>query len=174
MQKIIYKRNAVIVPYCMLAPGFQANAHIETKHGWNSEFVKMLVENQIDIIPYTCVEASFDTVSKGLLRSKHGLDYYESSSQFLAYCKSVAKLEAEKIISMISSGYKIIAILGIEHSPSCAVSYLYTHKGTLKRAGIFMDLLMDNLESYNLKMNYIGINKKFPNKAICRLRNSIL
>ena len=172
-QEIIYKRNAILVPYCLLAPGFQANAHIETKHGWNTEFIRILTENEIDIISYSCVEASFDSVSKGLLRTKHGVGYYESLPNFLEYCKSAADVETKKIMDMISGGYQIVAILGIEHSPSCAVNYLYTHNGTQKRAGIFMKLLMDNLKYCNIDMRYIGINKRFPNKSIHKLKEYI-
>lgn len=172
-QPIIYRRKAVLVPYCLLAPGFQANAHHQKNYGWNIEFVRMLIEQEIDIIPYSCVEASFESLENGLLRNKHGIDYYQAISAFNEYCELRAIEETNRILQMLDSGYYIIAILGIEHSPSCAISYLYTHRGTQKRPGVFMNLLMRNLIQNNIDMNYIGINKKYPNKAIKKLKEFI-
>lgn len=172
-QQITYKRKAVLVPYCLLAPGFQANAHLQRNYGWNIEFIKMLIEQEIDIIPYTCVEASFESLANGLLRNKHGLDYYQGIAVFNEYCEAKAIEETDRIMQMLNSGYHIIAILGIEHSPSCAVSYLYTHRGTQKRPGVFMNFLMENLTQNNVDIHYIGINKKYPGKAMKKLKESI-
>ena len=171
--KATYKRRAVFVPYCMVAPGFQANSHIQCNYEWRKEFINFLLEEEIDMIPFSCVEASFAILADGLLRDKHGIDYYQKLTGFCEHCDDVASQEADRLMQMMKAGIQIVAILGIEHSPSCAVNYLYTHNGTQKRAGIFMQLLIEKLQKRGITTNYIGINRKYPKKALLRLKECI-
>lgn len=173
MQRNMYKRKVAFVPYCLLAPGFQANAHVQGNYGWNTEFLNILSEYEIDIVPYLCTETTFYRNANGLLREKHGLSYYQTIKGYSEYCAERASNEFDKMMQMVECGYKIITIMGIEHSPSCAVNYLYTNMGTQKRPGIFMKSLMELLEQNDMKITYIGINRKYPKKALEKLKECI-
>ena len=171
--KTIYKRRAVFVPYCVIAPGCQANSHIQCNYEWRKNFIALFLENDIDIVPFTCSEVSFSSLSLGLLREKHGIDYYNKLSGFITHCDRIASQEAEKMEQMLKAKIQIIGVMGIEHSPCCAVNYLYTHNGMQKRPGLFMQSFINQLETKGIKTDFIGINRKYPNKALKNLRECI-
>ena len=76
-----------------------------------------------------------------------------------------------QIKNIIKSGYSIIAVLGIEQSPSCCVNYIYTNKGMEKRMGLFMEKLYTKIKKYDIPI--IGINRKFINKSLKQLDDII-
>ena len=65
------------------------------------------------------------------------------------------------------NGYDVIAILGIEQSPSCCVNYIYTNKRKIKRKGLFMEKLYKKTNDLNIP--FIGINRKYINKSLKEL-----
>ena len=69
------------------------------------------------------------------------------------------------------SNYNVIAILGIEQSPSCCVNYIYTNHGMEKRKGLFMDKLYNKIK--DLEIPIIGINRKYINKSMKELEKII-
>ena len=69
------------------------------------------------------------------------------------------------------NGYNVIAILGIEQSPSCCVNYIYTNNGMEKRKGLFIEKLYAKIKKYNIPI--IGINRKFINKSLRELEKII-
>lgn len=160
-------RQGVLVAPCMLSPGFQ----VERKQGphWGYCFLSLLMRSNIDIISLACPESTFGGFCNGLKRGKHGIDYYESLDGYVEHCECLAKQTADMIFDMGLGGYRFICILGVEHSPTCAVSYMYSHKGMLKRSGIYYRLLRSELELRGLHIPEIGINRAYPQKALILL-----
>ena len=83
----------------------------------------------------------------------------------------MAEYTANQIKNVIASGYKVIAVLGIEQSPSCCVNYIYTNHGNECRKGLFMEKLSNKIEDLNIPI--IGINRKYINKSLKQLENII-
>ena len=77
-----------------------------------------------------------------------------------------AKKTVDEAIALERSEEKTIAIIGVEHSPSCAANYMYTHTGMKKRKGLFLSHLCAEMEKNGLVYSVIGINRRFPKKAI--------
>ena len=123
--------------------------------------------NDINIIQMPCTEASFND---SLIREPKGLSKY-NTDEFNKHCQKKADQVIYEIKSIISSGYEVIAILGIEHSPSCCVNYIYTNKGNEKRKGIFIEKIYDGLKEYNIPI--IGINRKYIRKSLIELEKVI-
>lgn len=105
-------------------------------------------------------------------RRPHGISFYEKLPGYVEHSKNLAHEVASRIHDLITNGYSV-AILGIEHSPSCAVSYIYMGpgRGTVHRSGIFIQALHDELNVRNISVPMIGINRRFPKKAISELHN---
>lgn len=168
---------AVLVPPCMLAPGFQVKTATDCSEWW-VQYLQLFVQNKVDIIPYTCAESSFEGYENGLLRMPHGIDYYKKLDGYEEHCRNLAKQMAHKICSMRTGGYNFAAIVGIEHSPSCAVNYIYSNKGMLRRSGLFIDSLKEELNLYVINIPYIGINRKHTRKSVEALekilKNSVM
>lgn len=150
MLENIYKRRAIIVPYCLLAPGYQAEAYKgeSREYIWRNKIMSILLESNTDLVPYTCCETTFFDLEDGLMRKKHGLKYYDTEA-YTMYCNNIAQATANSIKSMQQVGYKIVAIMGIEHSPTCAINYIYTNKGTIRRSGIIIQPLNEKKEPYD-------------------------
>lgn len=163
----LHEKYAVIVPACLIAQGLQ----VERKKGehWGYDFVNLLIKYNVDMIPLPCAESTFGGYSSGLKRVKRGVQRYEQLSGYPEHCMKLAKWSAEMIADMTKGGYRFLCILGVENSPSCAVSRIYSNKGTLKRAGIFYQLLEEQLELRGITIPTIGILRGRHRKAIERL-----
>ena len=158
----------VLVPFCLMAQAYQAQGIV--KYEWKSSikpFIELFLENDINIIQMPCAEAEFNN---SLIRKPQGITKYDTK-EFNEHCEVLANKVLEQIKMLIDSNYKIIAILGIEQSPSCCVNYIYTNKGMEKRMGLFMEKLYDKIKSYNIPI--IGINRKYINKSLNELEKII-
>ena len=131
------------------------------------------MRSNIDIISLSCPESTFGGFCNGLKRGKHGIDYYESLDGYVEHCECLAGQAADMIFDMVLGGYHFICILGVEHSPTCAVNYMYSHKGMLKRTGIYYGLLRNELELRGLHISEIGINRVYPQKAFILLEQAL-
>lgn len=158
----------VFVPFCLLAQAYQAQGIV--KYEWKSSikpFVNLLIDNNINIIQMPCAESSFNN---NLIRKPMGLSKY-NNEEFNNHCEKLAEYTANQIKNVIASGYKVIAVLGIEQSPSCCVNYIYTNHGNECRKGLFMEKLSNKIEDLNIPI--IGINRKYINKSLKQLENII-
>ena len=158
----------VFVPFCLLAQAYQAQGIV--RYEWKSSikpFVKLLIDNDINIIQMPCTETTFNN---NLIRKPMGLSKY-NTDEFNNHCEVVADYVSKQIKSLIDSKYKVIAILGIEQSPSCCVNYIYTNHGNENRRGLYIDKLYEKIKLYNIPI--IGINRRHINKSLKQLEQII-
>lgn len=157
----------VFVPFCMMAQAFQAQGLV--KYEWKSSikpFMNLLINNDINIIQMPCSEASFNN---SLIRNPKSLSKYDTM-EFNSHCEELATKVAN-LIREVNKNYKVLAILGIEQSPSCCVKYICTNKGMENRKGLFMEKLFSKINDLNIPM--IGINRKYINKSLKELESII-
>lgn len=161
-------KQFVFVPFCLLAQAYQAQGIV--KYEWKSSikpFVELLINNDINIIQMPCAEASYNN---SLIREPRGISKYNTEG-FNEHCVTLAKQVSSQVKELIKNKYQVLAILGIEQSPSCCVNYIYTNKGMEKRRGLFIDKVYKELEEY--KIPFIGINRKHIKKSLKELENII-
>lgn len=161
-------KKFVFVPFCLLAQAYQAQGIV--KYEWKGTIkpiVELLVDNDINIIQMPCAEAKFNN---SLIREPKGISKYDNND-FNKHCQNLAKTTAEQIKNILKNGYEVLAVMGIEQSPSCCVNYIYTNKGMQNRKGLFMQKLFDEIQEYNIP--FIGINRKYINKAMITLEDII-
>ena len=161
-------KKFIFVPFCLMAQAYQAQGIV--KYEWKSSIkpiMQLLIDNDINIIQMPCTEASFND---SLIREPKGLSKY-NTDEFNEHCQKKADQVIYEIKNIINSGYEVIAILGIEHSPSCCANYIYTNKGNEKRKGIFIEKIYDGLKEYNIPI--IGINRKYIRKSLMELEKKI-
>lgn len=158
----------IFVPFCLIAQAYQAKGLV--KYEWRSTIkpiVQLLIDNDINIIQMPCAEATFN---KSLIREPKGLSKY-NTEEFNKHCQKEADSVIDEIKNIVNSGYKVIAIMGIEQSPSCCVNYIYTNKGNEKRRGLFIEKVYEGIKEYNIPI--IGINRKYIRKALIELEKII-
>ena len=157
-------KKFVFVPFCLLAQSYQAQGIV--KYNWSSSikpFINLLMDSDINIVQMPCTEATFN---HSLIREPKGISKYDTID-FNNHCLVKALEVGEQIKEIISCGYEVIAILGIEQSPSCCVNYIYTNNGTENRKGLFMEKVYEEIKDYNIPI--IGINRKYINKSLNEL-----
>ena len=157
-------KKFIFIPFCLIAQAYQAQGIV--KYEWKSSirpFMDLLLDYDINIIQMPCAEAEF---KNSLIREPKGITKY-NTKEFNEHCKSLANKVTKQIKDLIESNYEVVAILGIEQSPSCCVNYIYTNKGMEKRMGLFMQELYDNTKELNIPI--IGINRKYINKSLKKL-----
>ena len=158
--------NFVFVPFCLMAQAYQAQGLV--KYQWKANikpFVELLLEKEINIIQMPCAESSFKS---SLVREPKGLKKYDTD-EFNEHCEILATNVANEIREIYNSGYKVLAILGIEQSPSCCVNYIYTNKGMEKRMGLFIEKLYSKIKDLNIPI--IGVNRKYISKSLNMLKD---
>ncbi len=161
-------KKFVLVPFCLLAQAYQADGIV--KYEWKSSIkpiVQLLLDNDINIIQMPCCEADYGEL---LLRKPQGISKY-NTEKFNEICNTNAEKVSNEIKKIINSNYEIIAILGIEQSPSCCVNYIYTNNGMEKRMGLFIEKLYNKVKDYNIPI--IGINRKYITKSYNALKEII-
>ena len=151
-------RQVVFVPGCMMCPSFQADFS-EKNRKWPKEIIPFLLEKDIGIISMPCPEISFGGFKNGAARLTHGIGYYEKLPGFIEYCKKLGHNTAWQIMELSEAGFCVLAIIGIERSPTCAASLLRTNRGTIKRQGLFMKDVLDELTRNSFEVPIIGINR---------------
>ena len=157
-------KKFVFVPFCLLAQSYQAQGIV--KYNWSSSikpFINLLLDNDINMVQMPCTEATFN---HSLIREPKGISKYDTID-FNNHCLVKALEVGEQIKEIISCGYEVIAILGIEQSPSCCVNYIYTNNGTENRKGLFIEKVYEEIKDYNIPI--IGINRKYINKSLNEL-----
>lgn len=162
-------KYVVFVPGCMLCPSFQAVLE-EKNMVWQQKIVDYLISRNIGMIQMPCPEASFQGYKKGVSRGAHGISYYEKLQGFREHCTALGKAVVEQIAELADAGFVVVAVIGIEHSPTCAASYMYTNQGTEKRQGIYMNAINEGIARERLDISIIGINRRYPDKFIRDLK----
>lgn len=156
-------RKVVFVPGCVLCPAFQAD-FADKNLVWQRNIIDFLVDKYLGIYQMPCPEASFGSYKEGILRGKHGINYYEKLPNFSQHCKRLGQEVVSEIRKLTVAEYVIVAIIGIEHSPTCAASYMRTSHGMEKRKGIYISAIEEGIVQENLDIPIIGINRRYPDK----------
>ena len=157
-------KKFIFIPFCLMAQAYQAQGIV--KYEWKSSirpFMDLILDHDINIIQMPCAETEF---KNSLIREPKGITKY-NTKEFNEHCKTLANKVTNQIKNLIESNYEIVAILGIEQSPSCCVNYIYTNKGMEKRMGLFMQELYENTKELNIPI--IGINRKYINRSLTEL-----
>lgn len=162
-------KKFVFVPFCVLSQAYQADGIVKYEYkGSLKPIIQVLMDNDVNIIQMPCAESGFS----GLIRNPQGLSKY-NTNEFNKYCNTLAENVVNQIIDIAKIGYEVVAIMGIEHSPSCCVNYIYTNKGMEKRKGLFIEKIYDKLKEKNINIPMIGINRKYIRKS-CKELDKLL
>lgn len=160
----------VLVPFCVLAQSFHAAGLV--KYDWKGvikPIIQVLIDRDVNIIQMPCMETLFHGGPKdGLNREPKGMKHYDVP-EFRDYCQKEASKVLDQIQGLYSSGYSVKAILGMEYSPSCAAKIQYPPKKGLANRGVYMQELSRLLQSANIEIPILGINRRGIKPTLRRL-----
>jgi len=163
-------KRFILVPFCLICQAFQAKGIV--RFGFSSVIKPILdeiLDNDLNIIQMPCPESMLGGYSQGLSREPKSYKEY-NSPKFLLICEKTAQEVTMMIEGILSNGYEIVAILGMQYSPSCSVNLQYSEKGTTHEPGHFISALQKKLDEKKIEIPFIGINRRGLKPTIERIK----
>jgi len=149
--------RVIFISHCLLNQnskvfGLSTEKTVKTAN----EVIKFLLKENIGIVQMPCPEFTY----LGLLRPPQTKDQYDSAG-FRSHCRKLAKEVVDQIENYEKVGVKVLAILGIEGSPSCGVNWTTkTDEKTtkhIKEKGIFIEEIEKILDKKEIKIEILGV-----------------
>jgi len=164
-------KKIIFIPFCLICQSFQARGIVH--FGFSSKIspvVDEILKHDVNIIQMPCPESQFGGYEQGLKREPKGFDEYDTS-EFVSLCDKLSDQVMEQIKAITNNGFEVLGVLGMEYSPSCSIALQYTRKGTIKKPGHFIALLMEKLDKEGFKIPFVGINRRGINASVEKLKN---
>ena len=167
-------KKFIFIPFCLICQSFQAQGIV--RYGYRAvikPIVEEILRQDISIIQMPCPESQLGGYEQGLKRRPKGIEQY-NTSEFRDICQRLA-LEMVKIIkAILANDYKIVAILGIEYSPSCSIKIQYSSRGVFHQPGLFIEALQNQLAEEKIEIPFLGINRRGMKKSLNDLRQLLV
>lgn len=138
-------RKIVVVAHCVLNQNSRVQG-IAYYAGMINEIVDVLRKFEVGVIQMPCPELTY----AGLLRPSQSREQYDTPT-FRRHCRQIASFTVDQIEEYVRNGFKVLAILGVEGSPTCGVEPP-VHGGNL-------GLLMEELQ-FELKKRKVEVRMK--------------
>lgn len=175
MKKIIFVCHCILNPQSKVE-SFKTEATEEELN--RKKFLKICLENDISLVQLPCPEQ----LQLGLNRWGHSREQFNFPG-FRDGCNSMLK-DPLKLLREYETNEEIevLGIVGINGSPSCGVDFSFSapFKGEISRnenldemiksgtvvdkPGIFIEVLKENLEKYNIDTKIVPIDEETVNK----------
>ena len=131
---------------------------------------EIMRENDVGIEQMPCPEILYE----GLVRKACGKDRYNNDT-YRSICRNVANDVIKKILEYRKAGLRIIAIVGVNGSPSCGVDFCSLGRGRWAREkGVFFEEIDHLLKEHQLDIPLIGINVLRMGISLENLRKVLL
>lgn len=125
--------------------------------------LEFCLENEINIMQMPCPEAA--CASGGLDRTPRGKSWYDRNG-LRETSREIALAQAAYMGKLRDNDFEIMAIIGVEFSPACAVNYLNRGPSIYRDQGIYIEELQAALSKQNLEIPFIGVSAKWHKKMV--------
>lgn len=139
-------KKIVFLSHCILNQNSVVENLARAKGAYR-KVVEIIMDNDIGICQLTCPEMIYLGMErKSMTREEY--DTYE----YHKLCESLAEETIEMIKNYLKNDYKIVGIIGINHSPTCSLRYV---------EGIFMEELLKKIRKFNLEIPVTDISTNY-------------
>lgn len=147
MTQDIRSRRIVVLAHCVLNQNSRV-AGLAGRPAIVEEIIEVSTRNDVGIVQLSCPEF----IAEGLARKSQTKEQYDTP-RFRRLCRQIALSTAKVIQEYVHSGVKVLAILGIEGSPTCAAEEPY---------GILIEELKKELVKRKISIPFHELNLKAP------------
>ena len=151
----------VFISHCLLAQGVRANGLAKYHSSVVKPVLQFLMDNDINIVQMPCPESR--CAAGGIGRDPHGKAWYEKNG-LRETSQPIARNQALYMKDLVDNGFEILAVIGMEFSPACAVTYLNRGPAIYKDKGIYIEELLREMSKLELNVPFIGINQRWHKK----------
>lgn len=138
-------RKVIILAHCVLNQNARVMG-LAYRKAIVEEIVDFLIRQNVGIVQLPCPEV----LAEGLGRKSQTKCQYDTP-RFRRLCRQIARSTAKVIQEYLHNGAKVITVLGIEGSPSCAVE---------EPSGILMEELKQELSKRRISLPFYELNLK--------------
>jgi predicted secreted protein len=167
----VRSKRVAFLTYCLLDQNARAEG-LAKYSGPVSEIVETLTTNGVGMVQMPCPELLYSDLD----RTPRPRNWYDNK-EFRSLCQKCAAQVAELVDKYVKKRYQIVAIIGVEHSPSCAIERSQAKEGSDTTQGIFIQELLEKLTSRhlnNIPMIGVYIDKETIESACKRLEKTAL
>jgi predicted secreted protein len=123
--------------------------------------VQFCLDHDINIMQMPCPETL--CAAGGLPRVPHGKAWYEKQG-LRATARQIAINQAQYMRKLVDTGTMVLAVVGVEFSPACAVNYLNQGRTIQRGEGIYVEELKAALLTNKLSIPFLGISQRWQRK----------
>jgi len=149
----VINRKVIFIPFCLLAQGLRARGLAKRYNAIVKPLIQYLIDNEVNIIQMPCPEIRYE----GVYRLPAGKSHYDNDN-YRSICREIAGEVVHFIMDLLENGYYVVAILGVDGSPSCAVKYVTVGKRRVRDMGIFTEELRTRLDYEGLNVPMVGVS----------------
>ena len=160
-------RKVIFVAHCIINQNARCNGSAETPASIR-RIPEFLLKKNIGIAQIPCPELG----CLGL--GREGLIYDQLSTPGnRRYLKTLAQDILYQINQYLKHRFEVVAILGINCSPSCGVD-CHAYNGRKPGKGAFMEELSEEMEETGVEIPLIGVTDAKPEKALAVLETLLV
>ena len=163
-------KKFIFIPFCLICQAFRAQGIV--RYGYSAvikPIIEEILRHEINIIQMPCPESQLGSYEQSLKREPKGIEQYDRP-EFREICHRLASKTVQMIKGILANGYEIIAILGVEYSPSCATKIQHSSRGALHRPGLYIEALKIQLAKEKIEIPFLGINQREIKNSLSELR----
>lgn len=162
--------RCVFLSHCLLAQLVRAKGLAKYFPAAVKPVIQFCLDNDINMIQMPCPESR--CAAGGLRRDPHGKVWYERNG-LREVAVRIATEQVDYMSELISAGYRVLAIIGVEFSPACAVNYLNRGPIIQKDRGIFVEEIQRRLRARKIEIPFIGVNQRALKKLDRQLKEML-
>ena len=163
----IRSRNCVFVSHCILAQGVMADGLVKHFPGPIRPILQFCLDNDIAIMQMPCPETL--CAAGGLGRTPRGKQWYEKNG-LRNISSEIAAGQAAYMQRLSNGGFQILAIIGVEFSPACAVTFLNRGPAIYRDQGIYVEELRRAMKERDIEVPFMGISPRWHKKMVVDLQ----
>jgi predicted secreted protein len=128
--------------------------------------LQFCLNNDINVMQMPCPETQCS--SGGLGRIPRGKKWYEEQG-LRSTSRDIAVGQVQYMAKLRTAGITILAVIGIDFSPACAVNYLNKGRSVQKGTGIYFEELQKAMAAQQFSIPFIGIRQAWQKKMLAQL-----
>ncbi len=154
---MLRSKTCVFLAHCLLAQMVRAEGLAKYYSSSVTPVVQFCLDNDISMMQMPCPE--FSCAAGGPGRTPHGKVWYEKNG-LRETSREIAVSQVAYMKRLTDNGFRVLAILGVEFSPACAVTLLNKGRRIERNQGIYVEELKAALEEADLDIPFVGVNQR--------------
>jgi len=119
-----------------------------------NDLIELLTESGVGLVQLPCPELSFGAPLGRKSKTKDTMD----TKPFRKHCKGMATNLMDQIEKYQKAKYKVVGVLGLEHSPIEAVHQVENKNRIVPGKGILTEEIEDEMRKRRFQVPIVGVN----------------